>query len=31
MHGLEIIINTSAKNRAAGKALLSHLGFPFIK
>lgn len=31
MHGLEIVINTSAKDRTAGKALLTHLGFPFIK
>jgi len=31
IHGLEVVINTSAKNREAGKALLTHLGFPFIK
>lgn len=31
MHGLQIIINTSAKNKEEGRALLSHLGFPFIK
>ncbi|SRR3989339_108352 len=31
MHGLQIIINTTAVDRAAGKALLTHLGFPFIK
>lgn len=31
MHGLQIIINTTAKDRVAGKALLTHLGFPFIK
>lgn len=31
MHGLEIVINTSANSREGGKALLSHLGFPFIK
>ncbi|MFA6424536.1 MAG: 50S ribosomal protein L5 [Candidatus Magasanikbacteria bacterium] len=31
MHGLQIIINTTAKNQAGGKALLTHLGFPFIK
>lgn len=31
MHGLQIIVNTTAKNKTEGKALLSHLGFPFIK
>ena len=31
MHGLQIIINTTAKNKVEGRALLSHLGFPFIK
>jgi large subunit ribosomal protein L5 len=31
VHGLEIVINTNAKNQAEGKALLTHLGFPFIK
>lgn len=31
MHGLQIIINTTATDRVAGKALLTHLGFPFIK
>jgi large subunit ribosomal protein L5 len=31
MHGLQIVISTTAKNREQGKALLSHLGFPFIK
>lgn len=31
MHGLQIIINTTAKDKVAGKALLTHLGFPFIK
>ncbi len=31
MHGLQIIINTTANDRVAGKALLTHLGFPFIK
>lgn len=30
-HGLQIIINTSAKNKEAGKALLKLLGFPFVK
>jgi large subunit ribosomal protein L5 len=29
LHGLQIIINTTAKNRAQGRALLAHLGFPF--
>lgn len=28
-HGLQIIINTTAKNRVAGRALLAALGFPF--
>lgn len=28
-HGLQVIINTSAKNKAEGLALLSQLGFPF--
>ena len=31
IHGLQIIINTTAKNKAEGKALLKFLGFPFIK
>ncbi|MBI2037493.1 MAG: 50S ribosomal protein L5 [Candidatus Magasanikbacteria bacterium] len=31
MHGLQIIINTNVKNKAEGKALLSKLGFPFVK
>ncbi len=31
VHGLEIVINTNAKNQAEGKSLLTHLGFPFIK
>lgn len=30
-HGLEITINTTAKNAQAGRALLTHLGFPFVK
>ena len=30
MHGLQIIINTTAKDKVAGKALLSHLGFPIL-
>ncbi len=31
IHGLEVVIVTNAKNKVAGKALLSQLGFPFIK
>jgi large subunit ribosomal protein L5 len=31
IHGLQIIINTSAKNKVAGKALLTHIGLPFVK
>ncbi|MFA6106002.1 MAG: 50S ribosomal protein L5 [Patescibacteria group bacterium] len=31
IHGLQIIVNTNAKNKTEGRALLSHLGFPFIK
>lgn len=31
IHGMEIVINTTAKNREGGLALLTHLGFPFIK
>jgi large subunit ribosomal protein L5 len=31
MHGLEVIINTSAGNKEEGKALLAGLGFPFVK
>lgn len=31
IHGLQIIINTTAKNKQEGKALLTHLGFPFVK
>lgn len=31
MHGLQIIVNTTAKNKTEGRALLSALGFPFIK
>lgn len=31
IHGLQIIINTTAKNPTEGKALLVQLGFPFIK
>ncbi len=29
IHGLEVVITTSAKNREEGHALLSSLGFPF--
>jgi len=29
IHGLQVIINTSAKNKQEGLALLTHLGFPF--
>ena len=29
IHGLQVIIGTTAKNPAAGKALLAALGFPF--
>lgn len=31
VHGLQIIINTNAKDSKTGKALLTHLGFPFSK
>lgn len=31
MHGLQVIVNTNAKNKPEGKALLSKLGFPFTK
>jgi len=31
MHGLEVIVNTTATNRESGRALLAHLGFPFSK
>lgn len=31
IHGLQLIINTTAKNKEAGKALLKQLGFPFTK
>lgn len=30
-HGLQVIINTTAKNKKEGKALLAALGFPFAK
>ncbi len=31
MHGLEIVINTTAQKKETGMALLSKLGFPFAK
>lgn len=31
LHGLQVVINTTAKNRAEGMALLQYLGFPFKK
>jgi len=31
IHGLEVIINTTAKTKEEGKALLSHFGLPFVK
>jgi len=31
IHGLEVVINTSAKNKEQGLALLEKLGFPFQK
>ncbi|OIO20431.1 MAG: 50S ribosomal protein L5 [Candidatus Magasanikbacteria bacterium CG1_02_32_51] len=31
IHGLQIIVNTTAKDNKSGMALLSHLGFPFRK
>ncbi len=31
IHGLQIIINTTARNRIEGLALLTQIGFPFIK
>ncbi len=31
MHGLQIIINTTAKSKESGRALLAQLGFPFSK
>ncbi len=31
LHGLQVVINTNAKNRAEGLALLEKLGFPFKK
>lgn len=31
VHGLEVVVVTTAANRQAGKALLTEIGFPFIK
>lgn len=31
MHGLQVIINTTAKNQKEGAALLTEVGFPFAK
>lgn len=31
VHGLQIIVATTAKNKNEGKVLLTHLGFPFAK
>lgn len=31
MHGLQIIINTNAKTKEAGKVLLTAVGLPFVK
>jgi len=31
VHGLQLIVVTTAKNKKEGKVLLSNLGFPFIK
>ena len=31
IHGLQVVITTSAKNAEQGKKLLTHLGFPFKK
>lgn len=31
VHGLQIIVVTTAKNKKAGHSLLHHLGFPFAK
>ncbi len=31
MHGLQVIVKTTARNQAEGRALLKHLGFPFQK
>lgn len=31
IHGLQVVINTTAKDKVAGRALLTHLGFPFTK
>jgi large subunit ribosomal protein L5 len=31
VHGLQVVVVTTAKNKEAGKVLLQHLGFPFAK
>jgi len=31
LHGLQVVVNTTAKNREEGQALLEGLGFPFKK
>ncbi len=31
IHGLEVVVVTTAKSREAGRALLANLGFPFTK
>ena len=31
IHGLQVVINTTAKTEAEGLSLLTHLGFPFVK
>jgi len=30
IHGLQVIVNTTAKNKEEGRALLTQLGFPFV-
>jgi len=30
-HGLQIVVATTARNKAEGKALLQKFGFPFVK
>lgn len=30
LHGLQVIVNTTAKNKEQGRALLAALGFPFV-
>jgi len=31
LHGLQVVVQTSARNQAEGKELLTQLGFPFVK